>query len=115
MQMFPARQDDDEGVDPSVQCSHCDAVCCRLTVMVLPEDRVPRALVELDDYGTEVMGQSEDGWCIALDHQRMRCGIYELRPSACRDFVMGAGSCRDERKAYRSHYPSIPLILDTRE
>ena len=109
--MMPTWYEDDEGIDPNVHCSRCDAVCCRLTVMVLPEDRVPRALVALDDYGSEVMGRSEDGWCIALDHQRMRCTIYDLRPSACRDFAMGDASCRDERKAYLSHYPSIPLIL----
>ncbi len=31
--------------------------------------------------------------------QRMRCGIYDLRPSACRVFAVGAGSCRDQRNA----------------
>ena len=27
-------------------CSRCDAVCCRLTVVVMPEDRVPGHLLE---------------------------------------------------------------------
>ncbi len=102
---------DDELVDPKVHCGDCDAVCCRLTVVVMPEDKVPRMLVERDDHGIEVMGRGEDGWCIALDHQNMRCGIYASRPSACRRFTMGAGYCRDEREAYRSHYANIPLLL----
>ncbi len=98
-------QEHDEWVDPEVQCSKCDAVCCRLTVIVMPEDRVPRGYVAIDDYGMEVMARGEDGWCIALDSQRMCCSIYELRPQACERFVMGAGNCRDEREAYRTHYP----------
>ena len=32
----------DEVVDPKVHCNGCDAVCCRLMVMVMPEDKVPR-------------------------------------------------------------------------
>lgn len=103
---------DESFVDPSVQCTACDAVCCRMTVMLSPGDRVPPALVELDDFGIEVMGKNEEGWCIALDQRHMRCSIYELRPAACRDFEMGAESCRSERKAYATQYPAIPLILD---
>ncbi len=99
-------------VDPGVQCARCDAVCCRLTVMLSPGDRVPPALVDLDEFGIEVMGKNEEGWCIALDQHHMRCGIYAQRPTACRDFEMGAESCRLERKAYATHYPGIPLILD---
>ena len=38
--------DPDELIDPKVQCSDCDAVCCRLTVIVFPEDQVPRWMVE---------------------------------------------------------------------
>jgi uncharacterized protein len=102
---------DDEFIDPTVKCENCDAVCCRLTVMVMPEDKVPRHLVDIDDKGIQVMARGEDGWCIALDHQHMRCGIYDLRPGACRRFTMGAGYCRDEREAYRSHYASIPLVV----
>lgn len=104
--------DADELVDPKVHCGNCDAVCCRLTVIVMPEDEVPRGYVAIDDHGLEVMARSEDGWCVALDHQRMCCSIYELRPDACRRFTMGAGYCRDERKAYESHYPAfVPHVL----
>ena len=105
-------RDDDEPIDPQVQCSSCDAVCCRLTVIVMPEDKVPRGYVAIDDHGLEVMAQGDDGWCVALDSLKMCCSIYELRPEACRHFVMGAADCLDEREAYRTRYPaSIPHVL----
>ncbi len=106
--------DPDELIDPKVQCGDCDAVCCRLTVIVFPEDQVPRWMVETDNHGIEVMARGEDGWCIALDHQRMCCSIYESRPESCRRFVMGAGYCRLEREEYRNQFPPIPSVLVTR-
>lgn len=96
----------------AVSCSRCDAVCCRLTVVVMPEDEVPRHLVERSERGLEVMARGEDGWCIALDHQRMCCSIYEQRPAICRKFAMGSAYCRAEREAYRHRYDQeIPLTL----
>jgi Fe-S-cluster containining protein len=104
--------DADELIDPKVSCGSCDAVCCRLTVLIMPEDKVPRGLTAIDDHGLEMMARGEDGWCVALDPLRMCCSIYELRPDACRRFTMGAGYCRDERKAYSQRYPgSIPVTL----
>jgi len=102
---------DPASIDSSIHCRRCDAVCCRLTVMVMPDDPVPRHLVDLDDYGTEVMARGEEGWCIALDTQRMCCGIYAQRPQACRDFEMGSAACRDERADYQRRYDHIPLQL----
>ena len=94
------------GVDASVSCTHCDAVCCRLTVVVMPEDQVPRHLVERNEHGVEVMAHDEDGWCVAVDPLRMCCSIYEQRPAICRKFAMGSEYCRDERAAYlRLHDP----------
>lgn len=103
---------DDEHIDPTVSCSHCDAVCCRLTVLVMPEDQVPRHLVARNEHGLEVMARGEDGWCIAVDHQTMSCGIYEQRPGICRKFAMGSAYCRDEREQYRQEMlNAIPLVL----
>jgi hypothetical protein len=42
-------------VDPSVQCTACEAVCCRLTVVLMPEDHVPDWLVAHDHGGLETM------------------------------------------------------------
>ncbi|MEG3190912.1 YkgJ family cysteine cluster protein [Lysobacter sp. D1-1-M9] len=102
----------DDAVDPGVSCSNCDAVCCRLTVVVMPDDPVPRHLTERDPRGLEVMAHDEDGWCVAVDQSRMCCSIYELRPGICRKFAMGSAYCRDERETYsRDTAGGIPLKL----
>jgi Fe-S-cluster containining protein len=108
----PGQEDDDTRVDPTVSCSSCDAVCCRLTVVVMPEDRVPRHLVERTAQGLDVMARDEEGWCVAIDHRHMHCGIYEQRPGICRKFAMGSAYCRDERQTYRDQMArGIPLTV----
>jgi len=108
----PAYAADDGRIDPAVSCSACDAVCCRLTVLVMPEDDVPRHLVERDIHGLDVMARDEEGWCVAVDHQHMRCGIYEHRPGICRKFAMGGAYCRDERASYQEQVSrGIPLTV----
>lgn len=98
--------------EDAVSCSHCDAVCCRLTVVVTPEDTlVPRHLVERDPRGLDVMARDEDGWCVAVDQSRMCCSIYELRPYTCRKFAMGSGYCRSERAAYRTRFDGDAIGL----
>ena len=97
-----------EGVDPGVSCTACDAVCCRLTVVVMPEDEVPRHLVERNDHGVEVMAHGEDGWCVAVDPLRMCCSIYDQRPGICRKFAMGSEYCVEERESYRTRYDQLP-------
>ncbi|WP_372013783.1 YkgJ family cysteine cluster protein [Pseudoxanthomonas sp. 10H] len=93
-------------------CSRCDAVCCRLTVVLMPEDRVPRHLVARNDHGVEVMARDEEGWCAAVDPLHMRCSIYEDRPVICRRFAMGAPYCLDIRATYREERRrGIPLTL----
>src|SRR3546814_3355406 len=62
-----------EGIDPTVSCGNCDAVCCRLTVILMPEDRVPRHLTTRTTHGLEVMARDEEGWCVAVDQNRMCC------------------------------------------
>ena len=101
------------GVEASadIHCSRCDAVCCRLTVVVMPEDGIPAHLLETTD-GLTVMARDEEGWCVALDSARMCCSIYEGRPAVCRRFVMGGPYCRTVRAAYSARRArGIPLVL----
>jgi len=86
-----------ESVDPSVQCTTCEAVCCRLTVVLMPEDHMPEWLIHRDERGMETLAKGEDGWCVAVDPNTSRCSIYEDRPTICRKYAMGSPSCRDER------------------
>lgn len=84
----------------SAHCSRCEAVCCRLTVVLQPEDDIPAHLTAYSPEGLRVMARGEDGWCVALNGTRMNCGIYETRPSVCRRFVMNGPYCRAIRTEY---------------
>ena len=99
----------EQSVDPSVQCDSCEAVCCRLTVVLMPEDRVPAWLIDHDEHGLEILARGEDGWCAAVDPHTFRCTIYEDRPGICRKYAMGSPSCRDERRKWFG--ASIPTAV----
>lgn len=93
-------------------CERCDAVCCRLTVMVDPSDRIPNHLTSVTPQGWHVMARDEEGWCVAIDAARMCCSIYETRPAICRRFVMSGPYCRDVRATYDDQRRrGIPLTL----
>lgn len=102
-----------EAIDPAIHCSRCDAVCCRLTVVLMEGDRVAEHLTTVDEAGLHVMARDEDGWCVAVDAARMCCSIYESRPAVCRRFVMGAPYCQAVREDYAGLHaaPTIPLTL----
>jgi Fe-S-cluster containining protein len=101
-----------QAVDPTVSCSHCEAVCCRLTVVLAPEDRVASEFIAHNADGVAVMARAADGWCSALDRTRMCCSIYETRPGVCRKFAMGGPYCRAERENFeRDKARGIPLQL----
>lgn len=82
---------------PVVSCATCKACCCRLEVMLMGEDDIPRELTEQDRWGGWVMARLADGWCAALDRDTMLCTIYERRPMICRDYQVGDSDCLMER------------------
>lgn len=98
---LPSSTDDDENdidIDPSVHCSRCSAICCRLTVVLGPVDHaVPRALTTLTAAGLTVMTHGANGYCVALGADGRSCSIYEQRPRDCRSFTMGGPYCRSVR------------------
>ena len=96
-------------IDRSVSCSACEAICCRLTVVLMPDDHVPAEMVERDPNGVALLKRGEDGWCVAVDREQMRCSIYEQRPAACRRFVMGGNYCCAVREAHDRR--AIPSTL----
>jgi Fe-S-cluster containining protein len=103
-----------ETINPAIRCSDCAAVCCRLTVLLMPGDVIPAWLTEHDEHGLEHMAQHEDGWCVAVDRMSMRCTIYGSRPQLCRSVPMGGRECRDERDAwYGKSADAIPITLIT--
>lgn len=90
----------DEVIDADVRCARCEAVCCRLPVLLMPGDAVPIWATDVDEYGLQHMAQRDDGWCTALDRDTMRCTIYARRPQVCRDFAMGGAGCLIERSEW---------------
>lgn len=93
-------------------CDRCDAVCCRLTVILQPEDRIPEHYTTRTADGLHVMARDDEGWCVAIDGASMRCGIYGTRPQVCRRFVMAGPYCREVQADYRDrNLRGIPLQL----
>ena len=83
-----------------IDCRRCDAVCCRLPVLLQPGDHVPGQFLSRDTHGRAVMARNEEGWCAAIDPYHLRCTIYSQRPAICRQFSMGGDDCRRERQDY---------------
>ena len=104
---------DDSKIDPNVSCTRCEAVCCRLTVVLADGDQVADDLVAHDANGTRMMARGEDGWCVALDRVTRKCSIYETRPATCHRFVMGGGYCRLVRSTFAEarNAGTIPLLV----
>ena len=99
-------------IDPSVHCSSCEAVCCRLLVVLMPDDVVPARFIARDERDLEVMARGEEGWCAALNLDTMQCSIYEQRPYICRGFAMGGPYCLSEREKWPGlAKASIPIAL----
>jgi Fe-S-cluster containining protein len=84
----------------AAHCAACDAVCCRLTVVLEPGDVIAPELTTFIAGGHRVMAHDETGWCVAMDRTRMNCGIYDSRPAVCRRFVMNGPYCRAVRSEY---------------
>jgi len=87
-------------VEESITCSACEAVCCRMEVLIITDTGVPNRYIKTDKWGGETMNRLSDGWCSALDRNTMMCSIYENRPLICREFAMGESECIDARNDY---------------
>lgn len=94
-------------IDPIIHCESCAAVCCRMTVLLMPGDAPPARYVAEDRHGMATMAKGDDGWCAALDRQNMCCSIYPQRPLICREFAMGGDDCRDERADWTSSLSDV--------
>jgi hypothetical protein len=96
---------------PALDCQHCGACCASF--------RVDFSVHETEAEG----GHVPDGLAVALnaglcrlrgtDHlpprcaaltgrvgQRVACGIYEWRPSPCREFEAGSPACQQARRRH---------------
>jgi Fe-S-cluster containining protein len=85
--------------ETEVSCADCEACCCRLEVMLITDTGVPEHFIDTDQWGGRTMTRLDDGWCVALDRNTLRCLIYAQRPFICRAFAMGEYECVAERDA----------------
>jgi len=86
--------------DTRVTCADCEAVCCRLEVLLITDTGVPDEFIETDRWGGMTMARSDSGWCSALDPGTNLCRIYDKRPWVCREFEMGGQECVSERAEF---------------
>ena len=63
----------------------------------MAEDDVPPEMTQLDAWGGHIMARFADGWCAALERDTMLCGIYERRPTICRDYLVSGSECIEAR------------------
>lgn len=93
-------------------CHTCDAVCCRQTVVLQGEDRIPAHLTTRTADGRQVMARDEEGWCVAVSVSTMRCSIHPTRPQVCRSFEMDGPCCRALRSDHAARLVrGIPLAM----
>jgi Fe-S-cluster containining protein len=99
---------------PVTACERCAAVYCRLTVVLQADDEdIPDALTTGLPEGSRAIAHDASGWCVAVDHGHVNCGIYERRPQFCRRFVMNGPYRRALRVVYRhDHGRRIPARLE---
>lgn len=79
-------------------CEGCGA-CCQgwdITLLVEELDRVPEGYWGLSA-GEGPLMLRVGGACMAFDPVTKRCTIYDRRPAACREFLLGGYEC--SRKA----------------
>ena len=77
-----------------MDCTDCGACCIGTRV----ELRLHDPLLVHPDHYESVAGHTYlkriDGHCILFDMETRRCKDYANRPSVCRNFELGSGTCR---------------------
>ncbi|QTD47039.1 YkgJ family cysteine cluster protein [Ottowia testudinis] len=92
-------------------CQHCGACCATFRVDFSPHElqseggRVPNGLADLLNGSTcRLRGTDhQPPRCAALTGrvgERVACGIYEWRPSPCREFEAGSDACVQARRCH---------------
>lgn len=99
-------------------CQRCGACCSfKWSWPVLRRDRsdaalIPREMVREDLPLLRTCGDR----CVALRGivgQEVACGIYEVRPAACRGFVPGSVLCREAREKFQIGKPDRQKLCIT--
>jgi hypothetical protein len=99
---------DKYAVDPAepIDCENrvalCKAACCRLSVLLSPQD-LAEGIVSWDSRRRYFNSQEPDGYCAHLERPACRCAIYANRPAACRIY-----DCRNDGRIWVDFENRIP-------
>ncbi len=88
----------DAGVDCASRLKTCRAVCCTLQ-FALTKAEVQKGRLRHNPSRPFFIGQAEDGYCLHLDRDAMRCAVWSDRPLRCRRY-----GCRED--------PHIPVPFE---
>lgn len=92
-------------INTAITCASCEACCCKLQVLLMAGDDVPKHLIEYDQWNTAAMHRLADGWCAALSRDTLLCTIYQRRPAVCREYATGGSDCIIERTLHKIALP----------
>jgi Fe-S-cluster containining protein len=82
-------------IDCEARLHLCKAVCCRLRFPLTVEE-VESGLMKWDLGRPYFNRHGEDGYCVKCDSETRACGIYEDRPTPCREY-----SCRGDERIWK--------------
>ncbi len=91
-----------EPIDCENRIALCKAACCRLSVLLSPQD-LAEGIVSWDPRRRYFNSQEADGSCVHLERPGRRCSIYANRPGACRIY-----DCRRDDRIWVDFEKRIP-------
>jgi hypothetical protein len=81
-------------IDCEARLPLCGAACCKLPLALSAED-VREGVLTWDTGRPYMMARGADHYCVHLDRQTRRCGVYGQRPIPCRGY-----DCRGDRRIW---------------
>jgi Putative zinc- or iron-chelating domain len=91
---------------PAIDCDNrvalCKAACCRLNVVLSPQD-IQEGVVAWDSERPFLNAQDSSGYCVHLEGPACRCSVYAQRPVACRVY-----DCRYDPRIWIDFEKRIP-------
>lgn len=91
-----------EPIDCENRIALCKAACCRLSVLLSPQD-LAEGIVSWDPRRRYFNSQEADGSCVHLERPGCRCSIYANRPGVCRVY-----DCRRDDRIWVDFEKRIP-------
>jgi len=92
------------GVDCEQRHNLCKAGCCTMRVTLSTQD-LDEGMARWEYGSPYYLAVGKDGYCVHIDRETLRCGIYEHRPAACRTY-----SCRNDERIWKDFEAKIPAV-----